>query len=230
MEFTRFSPELIEFLKELTTNNNREWFAENKSRFEALVQAPMLGFIEAMGPRLRSISPHFVVDARKSGGSLSRIYRDIRFKTDKSPYKDYVDAGFPHESTQRGRGGPNFHIGISTKNAMITAGCWHPDSKTLDAVRKRIAVVPAQWHRVRDNLDFVATYGGLTGDSLKRLPKEFPPDHPCIEDLKRKHYACMRLITHAELMKEDFLAFAESCFRAAAPLVAFCCEALSLPF
>ena len=86
----RIGPEILRYLGQLAKNNNREWFQKNKDRYEHDVREPLLRFIEAFGPRLHKISPHFIADARKMGGSLFRIYRDTRFSHDKRPYKTHA--------------------------------------------------------------------------------------------------------------------------------------------
>ncbi len=93
----RIGPELLTFLKQLAKNNNREWFQKNKDSYEHDVREPLLKFIEAFGPRLHKISPHFVANPSKVGGSLFRIHRDTRFSRDKSPYKTHVGVQFRHE-------------------------------------------------------------------------------------------------------------------------------------
>jgi uncharacterized protein (TIGR02453 family) len=95
-----FSPELFSFLAELRANNNRDWFAANKDRYEEDLLEPALAFIAAFAPRLEKISPHFRAEARPSGGSLFRIYRDTRFSKDKSPYKTNVGIHFRHEQAK----------------------------------------------------------------------------------------------------------------------------------
>ena len=84
-----FGPELFEFLTELRNNNNREWFQANKGRYQSDVLEPLQTFVADFGPRLHDISPHFVADPRPSGGSIFRIYRDVRFSKDKTPYKTH---------------------------------------------------------------------------------------------------------------------------------------------
>jgi uncharacterized protein (TIGR02453 family) len=92
-----FGPELFSFLADLRANNDRDWFAANRDRYEEQLLEPALEFINAFAPRLEKISPHFRADARPSGGSLFRIYRDTRFSKDKSPYKTNVGIHFRHE-------------------------------------------------------------------------------------------------------------------------------------
>ena len=94
--YTPLPTDLFSFLTELSENNNKPWFEENKPRFKSNVQAPMVGFIEAMAPWFESNAPAFLADTRLNGGSLFRIYRDTRFAKDKTPYKTNVGCHFRH--------------------------------------------------------------------------------------------------------------------------------------
>ena len=105
-----FDPEFFEFMADLAANNDREWFAANKERYEAEVLEPALAFIEDFSYRLREISPNFVADPRRTGGSLFRIYRDVRFSKDKSPYKTHAGAHFP--AGGKGVRGPGYYFHI----------------------------------------------------------------------------------------------------------------------
>jgi uncharacterized protein (DUF2461 family) len=92
-----FTPKFFEFFNALAKNNSREWFNQHKSDYQQAVVQPMCAFIDAMAPRLRKISPHFIADSRPHGGSMFRIYRDVRFSKDKSPYKLHAACQFRHE-------------------------------------------------------------------------------------------------------------------------------------
>src|ERR1700688_2958630 len=91
-----FKPGFFQFFRELESNNRREWFQANKSRFESEVRDPMLRFIEDFAPHLRAINRHYYADPRPVGGSMFRIYRDVRFSKDKSPYKTNAGMFFHH--------------------------------------------------------------------------------------------------------------------------------------
>jgi len=109
-----FTRALFDFLRDLKKHNDRDWFAGNKNRYMQDVQDPFLQFIGDFAPRLKQISRAFVADKRKMGGSMFRIYRDTRFSPDKSPFKTWIAARFPHEARRKVEGGvPGFflHIG-----------------------------------------------------------------------------------------------------------------------
>src|SRR5687768_5522973 len=107
-----FGPELFGFLAELEQNNDRDWFTANKRRYEDDLLEPALAFIEDFEPHLRQISPHFRADARRTGGSLFRIYRDTRFSKDKTPYKTTAGFYFRHERYKEVRA-PGFYLHLA---------------------------------------------------------------------------------------------------------------------
>ncbi len=179
-----FGRELFKFLVELAGNNNREWFNANKERYERHVREPFLCLIADFAPRLRSISPHFLADPRPTGGSLFRIYRDIRFSKDKSPYKTHAAAHFPHRGTGGEVHSPGFYLHLAPGASFAAGGIWHPDSATLDKVRTVIVKRAKAWETVR------RAKLPIEGDIFARPPKGYDPNHPFIEDLKRKDFVC----------------------------------------
>src|SRR3954470_11458148 len=139
-----FSPELFAFLRELATNNDREWFTAHKTRYVAEVQEPALAFIEDVGLRLPEVSRHLVADPRTVGGSMFRIHRDVRFSKDKSPYKTHVGIQFRHERT-RDVHAPGFYLHLAPDSVFLACGTWRPDRDTLQAIRTAIAARPERW-------------------------------------------------------------------------------------
>ncbi len=222
------SPELFTFFRALKENNNREWFQANKQRYESQLREPLLQFITDFGLRLAEISPHYVADARKSGGSLFRINRDIRFSKDKSPYKTAAGIQFRHESGKDVHA-PGFYLHLEPDSVFGGAGLWHPDTKTLGKIRDTIVENPDRWQAIVSDEAFSAVYK-LEGDSLKRAPKGYDPDHPLIEDLRRKDLIAGTPFSEEEACAPDFIdRFAESC-RQAAPFVKFLTTAIGLPW
>jgi uncharacterized protein (TIGR02453 family) len=223
---TYITPELFTFFRELRKNNNRDWFQANKKRYETHVREPLLQFITDFGIRLAEISPHYVADARRSGGSLFRIYRDVRFSKDKTPYKIAAGIQFRHESGKDVHA-PGFYLHLEPDNVFAGAGIWHPDTQTLTKIRDTIVENPSRWQHIISGEAFQSTYK-LEGDSLKRPPKGYDPDHPLIEDLKRKDFVAGKPFTEAEACAPDFIdCFAEAC-QEVAPLVEFLTRAVGL--
>jgi uncharacterized protein (TIGR02453 family) len=223
-----FGTELFSFLADLKANNNREWFAANKQRYEEQLLEPALAFIDAFAPRLEKISPHFRADARPSGGSLFRIYRDTRFSKDKTPYKTNVGIHFRHERAKDAHA-PGYYLHIGPGEVFAGGGIWRPGTETATAIREAIVADPERWRR--------ATRGGafakkleLGGDSLKRVPSWSDPEHPFADDLRRKDFFASARMSEADVLASGFIGeYARLC-RSAAPLMHFLCDALAVPY
>jgi uncharacterized protein (TIGR02453 family) len=223
-----FTPELFSFLRDLRQNNDREWFKANRERYEQAVQEPALEFIGDFAPLLHEISPHFLADPRPVGGSLFRIHRDVRFSKDKSPYKTNTGVHFRHE-LGRDVHAPGFYLHLAPREIFVAAGIWHPDSATLAKIRDRIVADPDRWTSVTRGAPFADVYR-IGGDSLKRAPAGYDPDHPLIDDLKRKDFVGVAELDEETVTADGFLDEYAGICRAAAPFVAFLCEAVSVPF
>jgi len=217
------------FLSELSKNNNRDWFQKNKGRFESEVQGPALELVEAVGERMPAVSRHIVVEARKAGGSLLRIYRDVRFSKDKSPYQTYIAAQFRHEKGQ-GISAPGFYVHLSPAESFLGVGIWHPEPPDLLKIRKTIEKESAAWIKVRDDRGFRAGFPKLAGESLKRPPAGFAADHPCVDDLKRKDFVAFRKFSAVEASRPSFADWMVDSYRSSGPFMKFLCGALALPF
>ena len=221
-------PGLFAFFRELARNNNREWFQANKEGYEAQVREPLLQFVRDFEPALHRISPNFVADARRTGGSLFRLHRDVRFSKDKSPYKTAAGIHFRHDSG-RDVHGPGYYLHLEPGNLFAGAGIWHPDSNTLGLLRTFIADKSEGWLQAVEDKEFAAHFS-LDGDRLKRPPRGFDPEHPLIEDLKRKDFIGVSQLTQKEVCADGFLdRFSARC-RAAAPFMEYLTMAVGLPW
>ena len=228
MEFKGFGQAFFDFFGDLTQNNEREWFQTHKTNYEKAVVAPMLGFIEAMGEPLGSISPHIKADPRRSGGSLFRIYRDTRFSKDKTPYKTHAAAQFRH-GLGKDVHAPGFYLHASLSECVIGAGIWRPDGPSVSKIRAAIDARGADWIKARDHKPMLAGFS-FHGESLARPPKGYTKDHPLLEDLKRKDFVVMHPLTPAEFLDPNLVTVVAQQYAACAPLMKFLCEALGLPF
>lgn len=217
-----FTPDLFKFLRDLKRHNDRDWFAKNKSRYESVVRDPALLFISGFAAHVAKLNEHFVADPRPSRGSLFRIYRDTRFSTDKRPFKTHIGIRFSHERGKDAHA-PVFYLHLEPDGPFAAAGVWHPDNIALTRIRTAIVNNPEQWTKLTRKLD-------LEGDSLSRPPKGFDPQHPLIEDIKRKDFVASVPFTEAQVCSPTFLRdFAKAC-RAMLPLVKFTTNALGLKF
>lgn len=227
-KFPGFPLEMLHFLNDLSKNNNRNWFQANKSRYERQLLEPALAFIEAMVEPMKKLSPEFRVVPKRTGGSLMRIYRDIRFSKDKRPYKTNVGIHFRHQAGCDVHA-PGFYFHIEPDEVFLGAGVWHPDSKALGKIRKAIDEDSTTWKRAKNGKAFRARYE-LSGDSLKRPPQGFSADHPLLEDLKRKDHIGLCRLDHDVLFEPEIVKQAAATFRAAKPYMKFLCEAIGVNF
>ena len=223
-----FDDAFFGFFVELRTHNDRAWFAENKSRYEAQVRAPLIEFISAFAPRLSKISEHFVADPRPNGGSMFRIHRDVRFSKDKAPYKTHAAVQFRHARAKDVHA-PGFYLHLEPDNVFMGAGLWRPDRDALQAIRTALVDKSAVWKKALNGKAFKEAFE-LHGESLKRPPKGIDADHPLIEHLKRKDFIAVKNFAPSDPLQPGFLTqFAQSC-RAAAPFMRFVTEAIGLAY
>jgi uncharacterized protein (TIGR02453 family) len=223
-----FGPGLFAFLADLEANNDREWFAANRQRYEEQLLEPALAFIEDFAPRLEKISPHFRADARPSGGSLFRIHRDTRFSKDKSPYKTNVGIHFRHELAKDVHA-PGYYLHIGRGEVFGGGGIWHPGTAGATHIREAIVADPERWRRATRTGAFAKRLE-LGGDALKRVPSWADPEHPFADDLKRKDFFGWARLTEDQVVAPGFVdEYARIC-RAAAPFMQFLCDALDIPY
>lgn len=221
-----FTPALFEFLSELADNNNREWFQDNKERYERDVRDALVHFVSDFGDRLREISPHMVADPRLNGGSVFRIYRDVRFSKDKSPYKTNAGMHFRHE-VGREVHGPGLYLHLQPGQVFAAAGLWRPKSETIGKIRGAIVANPGKWTNIVNEDGFSSMYT-LEGESLKRAPKGVDPDHPLIDHLKLKSFAATTSFTQEEACAADFIdTYAAAC-EVASPFAGFLTKSVGL--
>ena len=214
-----FTSGSLQFLKELRDHNNHEWFERNRARYENQVRDPFLRLIADLHAPLKKINPSIIVDPRPTGGSMMRIYRDIRFSPDKSPYKTAVAA---HFASSKGTDSCTaaYYLRIEPGNSMTGAGLWHPDSAVLGKIREAIVAKPSRWQHITSGAQF-GTGCGMTGESLKKPPRGFDPNHPLIEDLKRKDFVIGSPLTDQEVCASELLDRIVDAFRISAPFMDF---------
>jgi len=228
IDFKGFKPTTINFLKELSDNNNRNWFTHNKQRYEIEVLAPALEYISAMSEPLANISPHFTAIPKRIGGSLMRIYRDTRFSKDKTPYKTNIGIQFRHQLAKDVHS-PGYYLHIAPDEIFIGIGTWRPPSDALLKIREYIVEYPKKWITVCNNEEFRKKYE-LAGDKLKTAPRGFTKDHELINDLRWKDFIAVRNLNQSDIQNENFVGESSGLFKSAAPYMKFLCDALGVPF
>ena len=228
IDFIGFKSTVQKFLGELETNNNRDWFQRNKSRYESEILTPTLNYISAIGEPLSKIAPHFVAVPKRVGGSMMRVYRDTRFSKDKTPYKTNVGIQFRH-SLAKDVHAPGYYVHIAPDETFIGIGTWHPPSDALLKIRERITDHSDQWVAARDNNAFRSEFK-LGGEKLKTFPRGFDKNHELIDDLRWKDFIAVKNLDSAVIERDDFVDFSANLFKIATPYMKFLCDALGVPF
>lgn len=226
--YSSFEPRTIKFLRELSANNNREWFKANKTRYEEDVLDVALRFIHSMQDPLAEFAPHFTAIATRISGSLMRVYRDTRFSKNKLPYKTNIGIQFRHERAKDVHS-PGYYIHIHPDEVFIGVGMWRPDSDPLRMIRERIAARPAEWKRAIGSSAFRRQFS-LGGESLQRPPRGFDKEHPLIDDIKRKSFIAVRTLAVSDCLKPQFQRSVETSFKHATAYMEFLCKAVGVKF
>jgi uncharacterized protein (TIGR02453 family) len=223
--FTGFRPEAIQFLVDLAENNNREWFQPRKGEYERLLKEPLEAFIAALDERFKAKAIPLRGDPAKSP---FRIYRDVRFSKDKSPYKTNLGASFPwiedgdwanSHSDEGGNPGGYFHM--QPGEVFVGGGMWHPPTSKLTSFRQKVADDPAAVRKVLDDPGFKDRFGGISGDKLKRVPPGYPADHPEAELLKHKDVTFGERLADADVMSPTLPDIVAESLGAAVPVMRF---------
>ena len=202
----KINKETLEFLKHLKHNNNREWFTENKSRYTK-EQANFKGFMATLA---QEMNQHDAIEKSK----LFRIYRDIRFSKDKTPYKSSF-SGFMSRKGNHRRGG--YYVHIEPGNSFLGAGFWKPEKDDLLRIRKEWGMDAQELKAILREESFAATWGPLQGDSVKTAPKGFDKEHPNIDFIKKKQYIFQKSFTDKEVVSADFLPNVNRAFKIIRP-------------
>jgi len=223
-----FSPRLFSFLRDLAEHNERAWFKAQKKRYEEAVKEPCLAFVRDIAEPLGEVSDYLVADPRPVGGSMFRIHRDTRFSKDKTPYKTHAALHFRHEAGKDVHA-PGIYVHLEPRNCFFGAGMWRPDTASRRAVHEHILADPDRWRAAVQASPFVDHFE-LAGDSLKRPPTGVDPEHPLVEDLKRKDFIATCSFTQGEVTSGAFLDLVIERSRQSAPLLRFLCDGLDVGF
>jgi uncharacterized protein (TIGR02453 family) len=227
-KFLGFPADTLDFLIDLSQNNDRQWFAENRERYEQSFLAPALTFIEAMRPTLKKHAPHLLVEPKKSGGSLLRIYKDTRFSKDKTPYKTNMGIQFRHEAG-RDIHAPGIYLHLAPDECFFGAGIWKPEAETLRQIRQFLVDNPTRWKRATTGKRFKEHFS-VYDDRLKTAPRDYPKDHPLIDDLRLRSFLGLAPLTRSEIEGKEFIERLTGLLVAASPLMQVLCEALQQPY
>lgn len=224
-----FTPALFVFMRDLADNNEREWFKANQDRFEEVVREPALDFISDFADPLLKLSPHFTADPRKVGGSLFRIQRDTRFGKDKTPYKTHVGIHFRHIATKEDVHGPGLYLHLEPRASFAAVGLWRPSTEDANRIRQAIVDDSTAWKRAAYNKRFLDLYE-VSGESLKRPPRGFDPEHPMLVDLKKKEFIASTRLRQSDVTSASFMETYLATVKVGVPFMRFLADAIGLSF
>lgn len=210
----------LDFLKQLKKNNNREWFQLNKSVYEKNRQA-IITFSDEV---LTLLNQHDNIETISGKKSLYRIYRDIRFSKDKTPYKTHW-SGYYKRATKLLRGGYYFHI--EPGNSFVGGGFWSPNPKDLKRIRTNILEFGDELLDIINSKQFKQHFGTLKGEQLKTAPKGFDKNHKYIELLRYKQFLLIKPFTDKEVLQNNFAEKVNDTYKAMRPFFDFMSEALT---
>jgi uncharacterized protein (TIGR02453 family) len=219
-EFTQIPVSAFAFLKELKQNNNREWFNERKNEF--LIEQDFI--IEFANQLLAKLNLHDVIETSSGKKCMYRIYRDIRFSNDKTPFKNYWSGSFTRATSQR-RGGYYFHL--EAGNSYIVGGFQAPNTQDIRRIREAISYNPTELQAIINHPSFVTTFGKLEGEQLKTSPKGFDANDPAIALLRFKQFRLVRRFTDKEVLNPAFLDEADKALRNMRPFFDYMSEVLT---
>jgi len=184
MPFRGFPKEGLSFLRQLRRNNNRDWFALHKAKYEEHVKAPMIALVDALNSELAAYAPMLVTDPAKA---IYRIYRDTRFSSDKTPYKTQIAASFWHRGLPK-HAGAGLYVAVSAEGVDVGGGVYMPGPEELLALRTLIAADWEIFQQLDSNRKVRSLVGELHGEELSRVPKGFPAGHPAEAMLRKKQW------------------------------------------
>jgi uncharacterized protein (TIGR02453 family) len=210
----------FDYLQKLKKNNHRDWFNDNKATYQKELEQVEL-FAEAL---LRELNKHDEIETPSGKKSLHRIYRDIRFSSDKTPYKTNWSGNFKRATKYR-RGGYYFHL--EPGNSYLAGGFWAPNAPDIKRVRDEIAFDAAPLRKILKSKTFINTFGALQGEQLKTAPKGFDAGHEAIDLLRYKQFLLIRRFTDKEVLGDSFLSDANTTFKNMRPFFDYMSEVLT---
>ncbi|WP_246206130.1 DUF2461 domain-containing protein [Fulvivirga aurantia] len=205
----------MSFLKQIARNNDRDWFKENKGIYDTS-QQEFKDFVFTLGEKMKA---HDVLD--DSGTKIYRIYRDVRFSKDKTPYNLHRSAHFTRASESR-RGG--YYLRVEPGASVIAGGFWRPNPEDLNLIRKQIEQNPDELREILNSDNIEQYFGNLEGEKVKTAPKGYTKDHPAIDLLRHKGFILVHNFTDEEVLSNDFIDKASEGFSKMRPFLDYMTE------
>lgn len=213
-------PATLSFLNDLKSNNNRDWFGDNRARYEAS-QQNAADFSDEL---LKQMATHDDLSTASGKASLFRIYSDTRFSKDKAPYKTHWGMRYSR-STDFLRGGYYFHL--EPGNSFAGGGFFGPNPDDLRRIREDIDLNYEDWNKLFSNKQLAATFGELRGEQVKTAPKGHDKNHPGMKWLKYKQFILRHEFTDKEVLGPDFAMKLSNTFKDLRPFFDYMSEVLT---
>ncbi|CAL2075522.1 DUF2461 domain-containing protein [Tenacibaculum sp. 190524A02b] len=213
----QFQKSSLKFLKDLKENNNREWFGENKATFTE-AQTNAKGLYAAIRQKLEE---HDEIDKFK----LFRIYRDVRFSKDKTPYQPHFAGSFSRLGAEL-RGG--YYLRIRPGESFLAGGFWEPNKEDLYRIRKEFEIDDSEIREILSEEKFVKYFGGkFDGAELKTAPKGFDKEHKAIDLIRKKGFIAVRNFSDNEVLSKNFMEEINNSYLALRPFFNYMSDVLT---
>ncbi len=210
----------LDFLKALSKHNDREWFSNHKDKYAAAHE----NMTEFASTLLAEMNKHDNIETASGKAGLFRIYRDVRFSKEKTPYNTHWNGGFKR-ATQKLRGGYYFHI--QPGSSFAACGFWGPNPNDLQRIRQDIDINNKDWNKLLSTKTLVQTFGTMTGDKVGTAPRGYSKDHPAIDLLRYKQFLLRHDFTDEEVLSPGFVKMVNDTFKKMRPFLDFMSEILT---
>jgi uncharacterized protein (TIGR02453 family) len=218
-----FTSKTVSFLRSLTRNNDREWFRARKDQYEIHVRTPMIQVVERLAQDLPAFAPELIASPKKS---LFRIYRDTRFSNDKKPLKTHAAAVFRSRQLPWPQGA-GLYFEIAGGWVWIGGGMWRPEQPELVRIREHIATTWPDVQNITRTPTFRKRFDELSGETMTRVPRGYPSDHPAASFLKYRQFYGGAEFPASLAHSREFYPTLLATFKALMPLVRFLNTALT---
>jgi uncharacterized protein (TIGR02453 family) len=204
---------VLDFLSDLSKNNNRDWFTQNRKKYE-FARKVAENFVEQIIVEIRKFDDQ--IPELKTKDCFFRINRDVRFSNDKSPYKTNFGAFI----TKGNRKGPysGYYIHFESGSCFLAGGIYMPEPETLKALRDEIYFNYTNFNKIISNKEFIRLFDKIEGDSLVKVPKQYPADHPGAEYLKLKSFSVVHSVNEKQVCNDSYLQYATGVFKTMLPM------------
>ncbi|WP_259070171.1 DUF2461 domain-containing protein [Mucilaginibacter sp. X4EP1] len=210
----------IEFLKDLSKNNDRDWFAANKDRYVE-AQRNIIAFADAL---IVEMNRHDKIETTSGKKSLFRIYKDVRFSKDKTPYNKHW-SGSLKRATKQLRGG--YYFRVESRNSFIACGFFGPVPADMKRIREDIDANYEDWRNLLADAALATTFGEMQGERVKSAPYGYKKDHPAIDLLRHKQFLFKLEFIDEEVLSPDFLFRVNNAFKKMRPFLDYMSEVLT---